>query len=293
MKERYPNSKGTKEVVQFMKNSLNESGYSVNEQSFTAKDPDGKALHLTNIWAETKRESNNKVVLSCHHDSKIMDAHNSPFIAAIDSAIPCAILMYLAAISGPKGDKKSCAINDKLEKLDISLVFIFFDGEEAIKKWTATDSLYGSRYFAENIDSEVKDFTKNVKLFVLLDLLGSKDPKFNIFHFTHHKCFSKLRGIENDLKSKKSKSCNSNLQYDTSYKRNYFSTNMLSRASGVSDDHEPFLRKVKNILHLIPTPFPTVWHQKTDDEDHLHHPTIENLLQIFTQFIQDLSCAFE
>ena len=127
------------------------------------------------------------------------------------------------------GDKKSCAINDKLEKLDISLVFIFFDGEEAIKKWTATDSLYGSRYFAENIDSEVKDFTKNVKLFVLLDLLGSKDPKFNIFHFTHHKCFSKLRGIENDLKSKKSKSCNSNLQYDTSYKRNYFSTNMLSR----------------------------------------------------------------
>lgn len=33
---------------------------------------------------------------------------------------------------------------------DISLQFIFFDGEEAFKRWTDTDSLYGARHLAGN-----------------------------------------------------------------------------------------------------------------------------------------------
>ncbi len=30
--------------------------------------------------------------------------------------------------------------------LDTTLQFVFFDGEEAFKDWTATDSIYGARY---------------------------------------------------------------------------------------------------------------------------------------------------
>lgn len=32
---------------------------------------------------------------------------------------------------------------------DVSLQLVFFDGEEAFRDWTATDSLYGSRHLAQ------------------------------------------------------------------------------------------------------------------------------------------------
>jgi len=31
----------------------------------------------------------------------------------------------------------------------VSLQFLFLDGEEAFKEWTATDSIYGARHLAE------------------------------------------------------------------------------------------------------------------------------------------------
>lgn len=36
---------------------------------------------------------------------------------------------------------------------DFSLQLIFFDGEEAFVRWTATDSIYGSRHLAEEMSS--------------------------------------------------------------------------------------------------------------------------------------------
>lgn len=36
-----------------------------------------------------------------------------------------------------------------LEGRNIGLMVIFFDGEEAFKQWTATDSIYGSRNLAK------------------------------------------------------------------------------------------------------------------------------------------------
>lgn len=38
--------------------------------------------------------------------------------------------------------------NVLLQNNEITLQFIFFDGEEAFKKWSRTDSLYGSRHLA-------------------------------------------------------------------------------------------------------------------------------------------------
>lgn len=49
-------------------------------------------------------------------------------------------------------------LNQRMERLendeeddedvaDTTLQLVFFDGEEAFKDWTATDSIYGARYF--------------------------------------------------------------------------------------------------------------------------------------------------
>lgn len=71
------------------------------------------------------------------------------FVGATDSAMPCALMLDLAEVLDP-------LLNSRLERLendleddeDVSettLQLVFFDGEEAFKDWTDTDSIYGAR----------------------------------------------------------------------------------------------------------------------------------------------------
>lgn len=56
-------------------------------------------------------------------------------------------------------------------------------------------------------------------------------------------------------------------------------------SSGVEDDHIPFLRNNVKVVHLIATPFPSVWHRAGDDASAIHHPTVNNLMKIFKVFL--------
>merc|ERR1719234_2168951 len=48
--------------------------------------------------------------------------------------------------------------------------------------------------------------------------------------------------------------------------------------SMVQDDHVPFYNLgLRQILHMIATPFPSVWHTLADDATALHYPTIKQL----------------
>lgn len=63
-------------------------------------------------------------------------------IGATDSAVPCAMMINLAKV-----------MSRQLEPLKdnrLSLMFIFFDGEEAFRHWGPTDSIYGARHLASN-----------------------------------------------------------------------------------------------------------------------------------------------
>ena len=53
----------------------------------------------------------------------------------------------------------------------------------------------------------------------------------------------------------------------------------------IEDDHIPFMKRDVMILHIIPSPFPSVWHKDSDNADALHHPTINNLNKIFKIFV--------
>ncbi|NXS12290.1 QPCT cyclotransferase, partial [Neodrepanis coruscans] len=62
----------------------------------------------------------------------------------------------------------------------------------------------------------------------------------------------------------------------------------LSPAPGpVEDDHVPFLRRGVRVLHLIPTPFPRVWHTGGDTEDNLDPPTVQDLAKILLLFVAE------
>lgn len=77
------------------------------------------------------------------------------FLGATDSAAPCAMLLDLAqALTPALRARKTRLANasddedefDEREAAQTTLQIVFFDGEEAFHDWTATDSIYGSRY---------------------------------------------------------------------------------------------------------------------------------------------------
>ncbi len=47
----------------------------------------------------------------------------------------------------------------------------------------------------------------------------------------------------------------------------------------------PFMARGVEVLHLIPTPFPDVWHDMTDDGEHLDIPTVEDWALLTTAFV--------
>ena len=58
----------------------------------------------------------------------------------------------------------------------MSYWLVFFDGEEAIERWSTSDSLYGSRHFVETLRGSGK--LGSVQDVVLLDMVGGRDPQF-------------------------------------------------------------------------------------------------------------------
>lgn len=93
---------------------------------------------------------------------------------------------------------------------DVSLQLIFTDGEEAFRTWTSTDSLYGARQLAQDMNEpggllsvNGKTGIQAMEAFVLLDLIGSINPH-PTFHDNYRdttNLFQKLVKIGRYLKS--------------------------------------------------------------------------------------------
>jgi glutaminyl-peptide cyclotransferase len=89
----------------------------------------------------------NLLTLVAHYDSKLKP---DGFIGATDSAVPCAVLMHVAReldarLTRMHGEMDALGEGGTTE-MDMGVQILFLDGEEAFVRWTATDSLYGSRW---------------------------------------------------------------------------------------------------------------------------------------------------
>lgn len=128
--------------------------------------------------------------------------------------------------------------------------------------------------------SVYKTMLNSISLFVLLDLLGSTDPRVPSYFPTTHWAYQELAGIELRLRSLgllQSKPKNPFLP-DKDKTSDKFGRNF------VEDDHVPFMARGVDILHMIPTPFPHVWHTMQDDGEHLDIPSVEDWARIMTVF---------
>nr|CAD7577175.1 unnamed protein product [Timema californicum] len=172
---------------------------------------------------------------------------------------------------------------------NISLQFIFFDGEEAFKEWSDTDSLYGARHLAQLWGNEpysrgTQDRTTQldrIDVLVLLDLLGAPDPSFFSFFPDTSSWYRVLINAEQNLSSRGQLERYSSGRPQQSYFKK------RSMYAGIEDDHVPFMKRDVPVLHLIPYPFPSVWHKQSDNLNAIDFTTCENLNKIFRVFVAE------
>lgn len=236
----------------------------------------------------TKPGQANLLTLVAHYDSKI---EPKGFIGATDSAAPCAMLLFVARAV----DKYITQMHDEMVKLneggtpemDMGIQILLLDGEEAFVSWTDTDSLYGARALAAEWEStpfqalsNYQNPLRQISLFVLLDLLGSANPEVPSYFQTTHWAYKKIATIEARLRKLgllESKPTQPFLP-QTGKLSSQFSRGW------VGDDHVPFMERGAPVLHMIPSPFPTVWHTMQDDGEHLDIATVRDWARIMTAF---------
>ncbi|KAI1077354.1 glutaminyl-peptide cyclotransferase [Whalleya microplaca] len=230
-----------------------------------------------------------RLTLVAHYDSLYRP---EGFIGATDSAAPCAMLMHVAHSIDEALTKKWEAMEASgdagmgLEE-EKGVQILLLDGEEAWVSWTATDSLYGSRALAESWESEMhpalstyRTPLNSISLFLLLDLLGTADPHIPSYFLPTHWAYQGMAKIEERMRK---------LGLLKSTPRNPFLPDSGKQASQfsrgfVQDDHVPFMARGVDVLHIIPTPFPTVWHTMDDDGEHLDPATVDDWAKIVTAF---------
>ncbi|KAI9588819.1 glutaminyl-peptide cyclotransferase-like isoform X1 [Glossina fuscipes] len=260
-------TKGHKKVRQYIIKSLCDLQWSVELHKFHDKVPILGQLEFQNIIATLNPKAERYLILSCHYDSKYMG--DLQFLGATDAAVPCAMLLNLAKVL-----KTNLAA---FQNTPLSLMLIFFDGEEAFEEWLPEDSLYGSRRLARKWETE--GFLDKIDMLVLLDLLGSSDPTFYNFFSNTESFYSQLLSLERRL----AKTGFSTYSSNQVQPHRYFQAQTL-RSASLQDDHTPFLKRGVPILHIIPLPFPSFWHTVEDNESVIDYVTTENLARIVRLF---------
>ncbi|KAH7395918.1 glutaminyl-peptide cyclotransferase-like protein [Cadophora sp. MPI-SDFR-AT-0126] len=295
---RVPGTPGSTAVQQHFVNwfKTNLPNWTIEFQNSTSTTPatGNKQVPFTNIvitrdppW--TKVGDVGRLALVAHFDSKL-----SPpgFIGATDSAAPCAMIMHAArsvdeALTRKWDAMKAEGSNGLEEEKGVQILLL--DGEEAFVSWTDSDSLYGARSLAEEWEatphaamSTYHSSLSSITLFLLLDLLGAPNPHVPSYFKTTHWAYQNLAKIESRLRGL-------NVQQSAAGKPFLPETekgpDQFNAAWGVQDDHIPFMARGVEVLHIIPTPFPGVWHTMADDAEHLDMPTVEDWARMVTAFV--------
>ncbi|KIJ26435.1 hypothetical protein M422DRAFT_232796 [Sphaerobolus stellatus SS14] len=294
---RAPGTQNNTFVKNYLVDTLKALNWHVEEDAFTDNTPEGSRL-FTNVIATKNPKAPRRIVLAAHFDSKFFSSFpQNQFVGATDSAAPCAILLDLAEVLNPLLDARQKRIDEGAEAdetvAETTLQLLFLDGEEAFHDWTATDSIYGARHLAEKWDNEYVTHSKrrvnppptvlsSIEHFVLLDLLGSANPLIRSYFLTTAWLFDGLISAERRLDQI---GLFKDVHAAREHRSFFIPRSQFDRNSeGIEDDHIPFLKRGVSILHIIPMPFPRVWHTLKDDASALDLPTLRKWAQLFRVF---------
>ena len=187
-------------------------GVTVEEDVFTAQTAAGP-FPLRNIIAKFPGTKDGIIVIAGHYDTILT---LKGFVGANDGGSSTGLPLELAE-------------QFKGRKLDgYSVWIVWFDGEEATKSWSDTDSLYGSKHLAQKW---AQDGTlKKIKAFLLLDMIGDKDLNIE--------------------REQNSTPWLQDVVYAAATKLGYQSY-FYGRSEPIDDDHLPFAKRGVPVVDLI------------------------------------------
>ncbi|KAL5529573.1 hypothetical protein ACEPAG_5558 [Sanghuangporus baumii] len=285
---RPPDTENNTQVKNYIVSVMKRLDWDVEEDSFVSDTPYGPK-RFTNVIATKDPDAPRRVIVAAHFDSKFFSSYpQNQFVGATDSAMPCALMLDLAEALDPLLNRRKEQLEEGLlddeDVADTTLQLVFFDGEEAFKDWTDTDSVYGARHLADKWASTyLPPHSKrrlsttttelaSIEHLILLDLLGAKDPRVQSFFLDTAWLFDALTSSEQRLAD----SGALGLNVDVKGFRSFFvpRKDNLHNYGFISDDHAPFMQRGVSILHIITNPFPRVWHKLKDDGSALDKDTM-------------------
>jgi len=134
-------------------------GDEVEFDTFTADTVEGK-FPVHNIIAKYPGAKDGIIVIAGHYDTNY-PLRGTGYVGANDGGSTTAILLEFAnQLRGKKND-------------GYSVWLLWTDAEEAVRKWSDTDSLYGTKHLAARWQQD--GTAKRIKAFLLTDMIGDAD----------------------------------------------------------------------------------------------------------------------
>ncbi len=192
------------------------------------------------------------IVLASHYETNywLKDVN---FVGANDGACTTALLIALGEYfraHPPEG---------------YSIWLVFDDGEEAIKEWSASDSLYGTRHLAAKWSGD--GTLKKIKAFVLADMIGDKDLNVN----------------REDNSSPALEAMLEQAAKDTGH-----SSSIFKYQQAVEDDHLPFRMRGVPVLDIIDMDYGPVSNNAPEGYHHTAQDTLDKVSPRSLQISADL-----
>jgi glutaminyl-peptide cyclotransferase len=201
---RYIGSENHKKLERYITDHL--KGDEVEDDAFTADTVEGK-FPVRNIIAKFPGAKDGVILIMGHYDTNY-PLRSIGYVGANDGGSSTAILLEFAnQLRGKKRD-------------GYSVWLVWTDGEEAVRRWSDTDSLYGTRHLAEKWE---KDGTlKKIKALMVMDMIGDADLDI--------------------LRDTSSTPWLLDLIYAAA-ERGGYQSHFYANQGGVEDDHLPFVKR--------------------------------------------------
>ncbi len=219
--------------------------------SFSASTPAG-LLPMRNFIVRYPGKKDGVIVLASHYETNY-PLKDTGFVGANDGAATSALLMeignYLRA-HPPEG---------------YSVWLVFDDGEEAIRSWSASDSLYGTRHLAAKWSQN--GTLAKIKAFIVADMIADKDLN-----------------IDRDLNSTPALE---DLLLQAA-KNTGHSAYVFKNSNQVEDDHLPFKQRGVPVLDMIDIDYGPHTNEMPDGYHHTPQDTIDKISPKSLQISGDL-----
>ncbi|HRK35710.1 MAG TPA: M28 family peptidase [Candidatus Hydrogenedentes bacterium] len=232
---RPPGSREAEQTRTIIRTELEAAGLEVMALPFEAETPYGKKT-MVNMVGVVKGDTHGIIALSNHYDTKYLPEIR--FVGANDGGSTTAWMLEMARALGPSRKGRT-------------IWLIWFDGEEAFKEWTDSDSLYGSREFVRYLRRE--KLLDSLHTLINVDMIG--DCYLGVFRDAGAPSW-----LQNAIWKKAAE-----LGYDKHF---------TARSTVIQDDHTPFRFAGVQCINLIdyeyggsPLEHSNTWHTENDNID--------------------------